>query len=355
MLQPHLSGLIFWLGVLDTLAERGKLRGLRWGRGSLGPLLMGAGAYGRPNITSLLTTLLPALCLQTGLATLANQKLDPKQQLQPGEHRDRSIVALDIPGAYGAIPALHITPKGGSNAAVCIAHGSGCDKTFYAWRLTSTLLAQGFAVLLIDLDGHGASPRPQAYPAIIESVAGPARWLAERYAQISILGMSLGGAVAARAVATGAPCNALILWETPPELRLDARAYRRVQIREALRIARPTLLHLFRDSTLYHLIRSWRTSGIRANIGTWDLFDALDVVGSLRSLRTQTTRPPLLLIYGGRDAVVPQAAAQRVIAATQGWAQYQHLPRATHLSLPIEPATISISSAWLRERVRVEC
>jgi pimeloyl-ACP methyl ester carboxylesterase len=257
------------------------------------------------------------------------------------------IERLDIAGAHGPVPALHIVPAGGARAAVCIAHGSGCDKTFYAWRLTDELIAGGVAILLVDLDGHGESPRPQAFPMIIESVAAPARWLRERYERVGLLGMSLGGAVTARAVAEGAPCDALMIWEAPPRLRFSAEEYRRVQIREGLRLGRPTLLHLFRDGTAYHVVRAWQTSGIRASIGTWDLFDALDLLGSLGRLRARAERPPLLMVYAGRDAVLHPGTAEEVRAATAGWGAFHLVRGASHISLPIEPETIAVTVAWL--------
>jgi alpha-beta hydrolase superfamily lysophospholipase len=254
-----------------------------------------------------------------------------------------------VPAAYGPVPALHIVPAGGATMAVCVAHGSGCDKTFYAWRLVERLTAQGMALLLIDLDGHGESPRPQAYPDIIESVAGPARWLGERYGKVALLGMSLGAAVTARAVADGAPCDALILWAAPPRLRFSAEEYRQVQLAEALRIARPTLLHLFRDGSPYHVVRAWQTSGIRARIGTWDLIDALDLLGSLRQIQGRAGRPPLLLVYAGRDAVLHSGSEDEVRRATAGWARFHAVRGASHVSLPIEPETLTVTAEWLRE------
>jgi hypothetical protein len=178
-------------------------------------------------------------------------------------------------------------------------------------------------------------------------VAGPARWLRERYTMVGLLGMSLGGGVTAAAAAAGAPCDALALWEAPPRLRLSLEEYRRVQVAEALRVARPSLAHLFRDGTAYHVIRGWQTSGIRARIGTWDLFDALDLLGSLGRAGGRADRPPLLLVYGGRDAVLQRGADAEVRKATAGWGEFRLLPRATHLSLPIEPETIALTAEWL--------
>lgn len=336
-----------WLGMFEGLAASAGLRGLSWG-GRLAGLALGLAALSRrPGAGALVAALPVALAAQVGLATLRRRGLDPKRQLMPGSYGDRRIEPVAIDGAYGPVPGLYIVPDTAPKGAVCVAHGSGCDKTFYAWRLVEALVEGGLAVLLVDLDGHGESPRAQAFPEIIESVAAPARWLGARHGWVALLGMSLGGAVTARAVAEGAPCDAMVVWAAPPRLRLSLAEYKGVRVREGLRIARPTLLHLFRDGSPYHVVRAWQTSGIRARIGTWDLFDALDLLASLGRIAAREQRPPLLLVYAGRDAVLHPGSGEEVRGATAGWGEFHLVKRASHVSLPIEPETIGVTAAWL--------
>jgi dienelactone hydrolase len=350
--EQQFAALGVWLGAFEAIVTQAGLRGLSWGGGRLGLLLsLGLAMRVRPRPLALLATLPIAGMAQIGLAALRRRALNPQQQLVPGRYRDRVIARVDIPAAHGPVPALHIVPQGGARAAVCVAHGSGCDKSFYAWRLVERLVERGIAVLLIDLDGHGESVRAQAFPEIIESVVGSARWLRARYVRVGLLGMSLGGAVTARAVAEGAPCDALVLWAVPPRLRLSAEAYRRVQISEGLRIARPTLLHLFRDGAPQHVVRAWQTSGIRAKIGTWDLFEALDLLSSLARISAQEQRPPLLLYYAERDAVLHAGSGEEVRQATRGWAEFRLVGGASHVSLPIEPEVIAGTVEWLAGRL----
>jgi hypothetical protein len=351
-IHKQLAALGLWLGVLEALVTQAGLRGLSWGGGRLGLVAgLGLAARARPGALPLLSMLPVAAMVQPGLAALRRRALNPKLQLTPGSYNNRVIERIELEAAHGPVPGLHIVPHGGTQAAVCVAHGSGCDKSFYAWRLVEALIERGIAVLLIDLDGHGESVRAQAYPEIIESVAGPARWLRARYAQVGLLGMSLGGAVTARAVAEGAPCDALVLWAAPPRLRLSAAEYRRVQISEGLRIARPTLLHLFRDGAPQHVVRAWQTSGIRATIGTWDLFEALDLLGSLAHISAQVKRPPLLLYYAGRDAVLHPGSGEEVGQATAGWSEFRLIRRASHVSLAIEPEVIRGTVEWLGQHL----
>lgn len=346
-----LTTLFRLITLYNTLANLAGLRGLSWSERLAIPLSALSWRLPAAGWPAAIALLLPALIAHLGLATLRRRDLNPRRQLQPGSYSDRHITRLDLPARHGPVPALHIVPRGGATAAVLVIHGSGCDKTFYAWRLVDALIERGLAVVLIDLDGHGESPRPQSFPQMVESVADPLGWLQMRYHRIGALGMSLGGAVLARAVANGAPVDALALWEVPPRIRLDARRYRQVKIRETIAIVQLRMLHLFRDGAIDHVIKAWQTNGIRATISTWDLFDALDVPGSLRVIAQRQPPPPTLMVYAGRDAIVPPAAAAEIAALAAGWAEYHLLPFASHISLPIDMACITMTSDWLRRQL----
>ncbi len=352
MHRPWISTCLQLIALLNALLNLVGLRGLTWSDRLAFPLLAMIWRLPAAGWRTWFSCLLPALLAQLTLATICRRRLDPRQRLRPGQYADRRIVRLDLPARHGPVPALHIVPRGGAQAAVLVAHGSGCDKTFYAWRLVDALIDHHLAVVLIDLDGHGESPRPQAFPQMVESVIDSLCWLRQRYRHIGAIGMSLGGAVMARAVADGAPVDALALWEVPPRLRLNAREYRQVQIREALAIIQLRMLHLFRDGAIDHVIRAWQTSGIRAAIGTWDLFTALDVPGSLSRLRQQQAHLPALLVYAGRDAIVPPAAAAEIAALVAGWAEYHLLPFASHISLPIDLTCINLTVHWLSRQLQ---
>ena len=357
----YTTALLTWLLLLEALCEALGLRGLCWAdwrlRGfpvlcALGPLRRLAPWFKR--WVALLVMFLPALLLQIGLATLRHWRLDPLLRLKPGHYPDRSIERVDLPSRTGPVPALHIVPRGGAHAAVCVAHGSGCDKTFYAWSLADALVAQGLAVVFLDLDGHGESPRSQAFPAMLENIAGPVAWMRTHYARVGVLGMSLGGALATRAVADGVRVEALAILAAPPQLRLDAQQLAWVTRTEALRLLRPALLPLLADGSLYHVLRAWRTSGIRAEIGTWDLFDALDLLGSVERIAAHGGLPTLF-IYGDHDTLIPVAQATRVQHAMPADGQFHLLHRASHISLPIERRTIVLVSGWMgRELKRAE-
>jgi pimeloyl-ACP methyl ester carboxylesterase len=101
-----------------------------------------------------------------------------------------------------------------------------------AWA--KALAAAGYPSARIDLPGEGdsaGSPRdPGRLDAWTETVAGGARWLREASGaeRVVAAGVGLGGMVACRALAHGAPIDDLILWAVPSRGRVllrELRAY----------------------------------------------------------------------------------------------------------------------------------
>jgi pimeloyl-ACP methyl ester carboxylesterase len=174
-------------------------------------------------------------------------------------------------------------------------------------------------------------------------------WLRERYERVGVLGISLGGGIAARAVADGLAVDALALMEAPARLRFTQADIDRIKILEAAAFARLYLLDLFSDCTAYHLYRAWEYPPIRAEISTWDLFDALDLPGSLQKIAA-----PLLLIYGGSDAIVTPAQAAQVWAVLPKQARFELVPGASHLTMILTPQALQIVGDWLERTLKAE-
>ncbi len=341
------SALLFWLACFELLAIWRRWRGLRWSGPLLSRLLplvlLRTWRSALHPVAGLLV--LPAVALQGVLGSLRNWQFKPEHRLRPGRYPDRTISRLDIPTLSGPVPALHVVPAGGGSAAVCYAHGSGSDKDFYTWNMADALVARGLAVLIIDLDGHGESPRPQAFPAILENVNGAVHWLRAHYSKVGVIGTSMGGCIAARAVAEGAAVDALVIQGSPVYLRLT---HAQVWL-EALQLLQPAVFDQLREGSPYHHIRAWLdTPRIRARIGTRDLIAALDLIGSLRCIGQQPQPPtPLLLVYAANDTIVPRIQAEQVRLAVSGYAAFHLLPRASHLSLTIDPRLHNLVSTWL--------
>jgi pimeloyl-ACP methyl ester carboxylesterase len=361
MLRLLLEAIIFWLTLFEVLAAGVGWWGLTWGsrRFWIAPVfvlpwlarrLRYADVAGK---STLLLALPFAILLQLAGSHVRNRTFNPLLRLRPGLYSDREIIRIDVPTAAGPVPALHIVPRRPTRAAVCVAHGSGCDKTFYAWELVEHLLRIDAAILLIDLDGHGESARHLSFPAILQNITGSVDWLRQHYNRIGVIGVSLGGAVATRAIAEGTKVDALVILGTPPRLRLTRRQINtKIIPLESIRLLRPSVIRLLRDGSLYHIIRAWQTSGTRTTISTWDLFDALDLIGSLQKIAApRKDILPILLIYGASDAIVLPAEAKRVQQAQPPGATFRLLPRASHISLPIEPRTLKLMTSWLNEQL----
>ncbi len=292
------------------------------------------------------------LPLHTGLASTRNHNLNPMRRLDVGQHSDRTIERVDVPMPEAHMPALLITPHGTVHGAVCVLHGSGCDKTYYAWRMADTFVTRGMAVLLVDLDGHGESPRIQRFPSMVENATEGVAWLRQYYSHIGLVGISLGGCLAARAVADGLHVAGLALLEAPPYLHYTTAHMRQ----EALALSEPFLLDLFAESTAYHLgatiydlIKVQSGPRIRCEIGTVDLIAALDLPTSLSRIAT-----PLLMLYGERDAIVRANQAEIARCNAPNHAQFQIVSGASHLSLILHPGALEHLGEWMRERLSNE-
>jgi alpha-beta hydrolase superfamily lysophospholipase len=356
MRKAFLRAVLFWLGIFELLAGWQGWRGLAWrseGHGNsnrqerliaLPMLLAMLGAIGLPRerwrrVLSLSAAAPLALVLQVGIASLRNRALAPLARLRPGQHGDRVVRDIHIAMLEGYLPAIEIAPRDGAKAAVCLLHGSGDHKTAYTWWMVDALLAHGIAALLVDMDGHGENPRWQRFPEMLEDVTTAVGWLRARYARVGVLGISLGGCVAARAIADGAPADALVLMEAPPKLRFT----RADMWREGLALLNPRVLTIFQDCTAYQIARTWSTQPIRAAISTWDLIDALDLLGSLPRIRV-----PLLALYGRSDAIVKPHQAREVQRALPPSAAFRLVPGASHLSLFLRREIQQAIAEWFR-------
>ena len=352
-MRRFVAMLVWWLALWELLARRRGWRGFSWGPG---PAWLWRAPLALPLVRSLgsirwLAALaLPSLLLHAAVASIARRKLSPNRSLTPGSYPDRVVerVELIVPG--GVVPGIAIAPRGTCYGAVAVLHGSGCDKTYFLWRLAEALLGEGLALLTIDLDGHGENGRPQTLAGATEGALAAVAWLRQRHAHVGLLGVSLGGCIAARAAADGAGdaqtrVDALALLEAPPLLWFTAED----QWREGLRLLQPFCLDLLRDTTAYELVRvvadtiaAQSAPRIVAEIGTVELIWRLNVCGALPQVTA-----PVLLLYGARDAIVPPWQA-RLVRAARPDAAFISVADASHLTLQLHPQAVAETAAWLR-------
>ncbi len=274
------------------------------------------------------------------LAVWRQRTRTPSTVLTIGERDGRRISAVEITMNEGHLPGLLVEPiHENSDLGVLVLHGAGADKGYYSWPLLFGLTRAGFAACAIDVDGHGVNPRVLNFPDVLDDVAVGVRWLRERYRKVAVIGVSQGGCVAARAVADGVALDALVLLEAP--ITIDVT--KAVQRREMRTVVLPAAWALHRDLGTVGMICGWYGTPVRTRIGTVDLIQRLDIVGSVKRITC-----PLLLCYARDDAVVPIAQARAVAAAAPPGTPLVVVPAATHLSLPIDRRTIRHVTRWLR-------
>ncbi|MCW2989421.1 MAG: hypothetical protein JWM73_15, partial [Solirubrobacterales bacterium] len=133
------------------------------------------------------------------------------------------VALLDEPAlAVAGAPAVLLPPPFGWEELCTY-------RSRYEWA--RDLAARGHTVLRLDLPGTGDSAggphEPALFDAWIAAVVAGARLLAERGAtRVAAVGLGLGGLLAVRALAEGAPIDDLVLWAVPARGRAVARELR---------------------------------------------------------------------------------------------------------------------------------
>jgi alpha-beta hydrolase superfamily lysophospholipase len=232
-----------------------------------------------------------------------------------------------------------VEPGNQSYAAVLVIHGAGDHKTHFTWPLLHGLADTHFAACAIDVDGHGDNQRTLDYPSVLDNVSVAVAWLRERYQFVAVVGISQGGCITARAVAEGVEVDAVVLMETPTMLNVTRAVVRS----EARILAHPAAWALHREVGTLALARSWKTAPTRTRLSTVELIKRLDAAGSVGSIAA-----PLLLVYGGSDAVVPPQQAHQMAHQAPPETTLLMVPRATHLSLSIDRRVVRQIAVWLQ-------
>ncbi|HYC06685.1 MAG TPA: alpha/beta fold hydrolase, partial [Candidatus Binatia bacterium] len=139
--------------------------------------------------------------------------------------------------AYAHLPA-GVAPSG-TGVLICPPWGWDEVTSYRARRAwADRLAAAGHVALRIDFPGSGDSAGTPADPDLVSSwrdaAATAARWLRDRAGceRVAVLGLGMGGLIAALAVDQAALADDLILWGTPTTGRSfmrEARAFGSLQ------------------------------------------------------------------------------------------------------------------------------
>jgi len=237
-----------------------------------------------------------------------------------------------------------------AGAAICIVHGAGDTKISFKWRLIKKLVAAGFTVLTIDLPGHGDNrDRPLVYPDSLPAVLAALQFLRAQQGieRVGLIGVSLGGAMAIRALADhGSPASlvdALVVLAAPIQLKYTNSLFYREMWNTCYRAP---LVSLLREITIKQLRESWYSGGYRSRHNTSELFQLLrplDYIGQLKEI-------PILLVYSRIDLVAPPDQAQAMRQAAPH-ADFIEAKKASHVALILMPEIIDQISKWLSSKL----
>ena len=218
---------------------------------------------------------------------------------------------VTFPSGTGHALAAWFAPGRPGGGAVLLVHGIGSDRRILASRVVF-LARAGFAVLALDLRGHGESAPARITFGLDEArdVAAALAWLREKVPRerVGALGLSLGGAALALASRT-APIDAIVLESVFPDIRnAVANRVRRVAGRAAVVLA-PILLAVGTGVT------GLRPSDLRP----------IEAVARYRG--------PLLVISGTEDRSTPIEEARALCAAAPGEADLWEVESAGHVDM----------------------
>jgi pimeloyl-ACP methyl ester carboxylesterase len=348
-----LAPFLLVLGLLQLLASCKGLRGAsltgpyRWLGYLVGGILFLVGAFLLPGTFWSLILVLPAsllalVCL-AAVGSLAGRNLDAARFLRPGDWPEGRCQIVHIPHGERFIPGLLFTPPLPTQAAVCLVHGSGDNKTAFKWRLIGALLNRGLTVLTIDLAGHGENQTPQRWPDCTAEIPAALAWLRDQpgVRQVGLLGISMGGALSAHAAAVAEP-DALALCEAPISFH-----FRKAMIwRETWNTLRSPVLGLMGDVTAWQIWRIWGEGRVDREITLSDLIRRLNVPDQIAQLAC-----PLHLVYGERDDIAPPDHGGRLQHVANAPTRLTVVTGASHLTLILLPQTTNTLADWFSEHL----
>ncbi len=251
-------------------------------------------------------------------AYFGRPRRDFAEMINPGTYSWQSALAyqdvnFSARGDDATIAAWYI-PVADATRAVVLVHGKDSSRTSeFLGRfieLAAGLHARGFAVLMIDLRGHGRSSDSFAGFGLTErrDVLGAVDWLRARGfapAQVGLLGVSMGGAAALGAMAEDVSIGALVTDSAFSDVVDAARTI-------WTRLTRTPGQLIYPGLWLAHVI-----SGVD--------FWAARPIDDLRRIGAR----PVLLIQGADDFLVPVAQA-RALNTASPTSQYWEVAGADH-------------------------
>lgn len=260
-----------------------------------------------------------ALVLAAPLAGCTNVFLQPdRREHLPQRPLGTAAEALRIPVTdTETLSALWLPTPTPARAHLLFLHGNAENLSSHVHAVT-WLPAAGYAVLAIDYRGYGRSDGVATLDHAQADAAAGLRWLAERDPQtpIIVFGQSLGAAIGLHLAAT-----------TPLHGRIAA-------------VVADSGFAGYRRIAREKLAAFWLTWPLQGPL-SWTISDRDDPQAVIHRIAPI----PLLLIHGERDAVIPPAHADTLLARAGEPKTLWRLPAGQHID--------SMRRDEIRERLKV--
>lgn len=288
--------------------------------------------------------------------------LDPDRDLwRVGEHATHRVRELAIPVAGEAVPGLLLTPRRGVGATVIVARGGTAADPMTHARWVRALLEHHLTVVVFDLDGHGASPRPLAVPSIeatVPSVLAFARAQPEVDARrVALLGFDLGGACVLHAAARDRGVRAVATVGGAHRIQIDEWS----QVGEALGLLNPEFARSWLQGTPA-LVNAVLGTRVRLSEGpgaeALSLMSPVLVRAAAQALRhlnpldsATALEAPLLVVHGEWDCLTPPWQAEALHMRAGGARELLLVPRRNHLTLLLSRRAAAATAAFLQRHL----
>jgi len=302
----------------------------------------------------------PFLVLVFTLATGCAPALQPRG----GENVTPSLGGLAITMRDGMTLPLKIWPAGGTPKAVIVAlHGMSDYSDAFAIP-AKVWAGEGITTLAYDQRGFGAGPDPglwagaDAMRADLDDAVAAAH---ARYPDVPVfaLGESMGGAVLLTALAgarpptvDGAILVAPAVWSRGDmPLTYRAALFLAAHFLPGMVLSNSAASHVvtIMPSDNIPMLRAMgRDPLVQKKTRTDMLYGLVNLMDEARHA-VPANPPPILLLTGGKDQVIPKAPTDAVIAALGGKAEVKRYPGGYHMLLrDLEGDAVSRDvAAWM--------
>lgn len=279
--------------------------------------------------------------------------------VQPDPRRGMQAEAMSIAAEGGALPAHFFRPFHWDGPLVVYVHGAATADWLAQAPLFEALLARGLGVLAFDLDGYGENPAELDPKRILRCV--PAALEAARSlpgvdaARIGVYGLSLGAALALKALPGASWVKAVTLYAPPLGVAPTVQA----RLAELAGTFHPYALPVLATAPTGHVARTFLQpvrfgAGVRHDLFHPEFISRIDaLVKALDPLGAARAAPalPTLIINGAWDALVTPQDVERLRLHLNGPIEVATFAHRNHSTLLHERGAARAAANWFHGKL----